>query len=70
MRRTDAQQAILSHWVNWQERLADADLHPHPGTAMHLFYEFLQAQHPGCLDFASHSPYLQMRQWLAEDCEP
>ena len=70
MRRADAQQAILSHWVNWQERLADADMHPHPGTAMHLFYEFLQAKHPTCLDFASPSPYLQMRQWLAEDCEP
>ena len=41
-----------------------------PGTAMHLFYEYLQAKHPACLDFASHSPYLQMRQWLAEDCEP
>lgn len=70
MRRTDAQQAILSHWVNWQERLADADMHPHPGTAMHLFYEFLQAQHPACLDFASYSPYLEMRQWIAEDNKP
>ena len=58
MRRTDAQQAILSHWVNRQERLAEADMNPHPSTAMHLFYEYLQARHSEVLDFASYSPYL------------
>lgn len=70
MRRADAREAILDQWIRWQEDLAKADMHPHPGTAMHLFYEFLQARHPACLDFSSSSPYLEMRQWLAEDCEP
>lgn len=70
MRRTDAQQAILSHWVNRQERLADADMHPHPGTAMHLFYEFLQAQHPQCLDFLSPDVYSELKAWILEDAEP
>ncbi|EFI59786.1 MULTISPECIES: hypothetical protein [Comamonas] len=70
MRRTDAQQAILGHWVNWQDQLSNADMHPHPGTAMHLFYEYMQARHPEVLDFASYSPYLEMRLWIAEDNEP
>jgi hypothetical protein len=70
MRRTDAQQAILGHWVNWQDRLSEADMHPHPGTAMHLLYEYLQARHPEVLDFTSYSPYLEMRLWIAEDNEP
>ncbi len=70
MRRADAREAILSHWVQWQDKLDSEDMHPHPGTAMHLFYEFLRARHPGVLDFASHSPYLEMRQWIAEDCKP
>jgi len=43
---------------------------PRVGTAMHLFYEYLQAQHPDVLDFSSYSPYLELRLWLAEDCEP
>lgn len=70
MRRADAKQAILGHWVTWQEQLAEVDVYPHPGTAMHLFYEFLQARQPEVLDFASYSPYLEMRQWIAEDNEP
>lgn len=32
MRRNDAKDAILGHWINWKERLAEADMHPHPGT--------------------------------------
>ena len=32
---------------------------------MHLFYEYLQARHPEVLDFASYSPYLEMRQRIA-----
>jgi hypothetical protein len=70
MRRDDAKEFILSAWLKWNEHLAEADLIPRAGTAMHLFYEFLQARHPQALDFASYNPYLQIRQWLAEDCEP
>ena len=70
MRRADAKEFILSAWLRWSEGLTEADLMPRQGTAMHLFYEYLQARHPHALDFASHSPYLQIRQWLAEDCEP
>lgn len=58
---------MLDHRVRWHEQLADADTLPNPGTAMHLFYEYLLARHPACLDFASHSPYLGMQQGIAED---
>lgn len=70
MRRADAREAILSHWISWSHLVNEEGAYPRPGTAMHLFYEYLQARHPEVLDFASYSPYLEMRQWIAEDNEP
>ena len=70
MLRADAREAILSHWISWSHMIDEEGAFPSEGTAMHLFYEYLKVQHPEALDFSSYSPYLEMRQWLAEDCEP
>lgn len=65
MRREDARAQVLSLWRQWS-----ATVQPEEGTAVHLFWEYLQARHPHVVDFASYNPYAQVRQWLAEDCEP
>jgi len=70
MPRSDAREAILSHWISWSHMIDEEGAFPRAGTAMHLFYEYLKAHYPEVLDFSSYSPYLEMRQWLAEDCEP
>ena len=69
MRREDARSAIIDHWYRWSELMAESE-YMTMRVAMHLFFEYLQARHPQCLDFYSANIYEEMKAWIYEDCEP
>lgn len=65
MRREDARAQVLALWRQWS-----ATVQPEEGTAVHLFWVYLNARHPHVVDFASYDRYGEIKQWLAEDAMP